>query len=552
MTAKPSLTEHNFRRAVLLALLLGLGVRLALIVASGWRIDYDEAMIGLLGMRVQGGSFSAFVPGQPTLGSIEAYLLAPLFALFGANVYSFRLLSLLLSAAYIVTTAWVGRAALGTRGGAFAALLAALCPPYMLIGSLKTWGATIETLILGNLLLLLVSRALADGVQRRPRWQVWFAAGVVAGVMFWIAWLGFYYFIPAALLTVVVLLSRRRGEGWRQVRPLLAAVPAFLLGSAPFWLHNLRHDFETFRVIGAGSTTAGEINAVLRHFASDLLPRLVTGAPEWGAYGRLAHVLALLLYGAGMLALAVLALRRASPAGKRLLRVLLLGLALTIPPVYALSSYGDSALNPWGIDATGRYVLMLHSVLPVGAAALAGVLPLRAHCRGARWTCWHVVRGAGGASAVALLLTLNISLVLRINSLRAFDSPYYHRLPNNLTPLVDYLNDYGYNYVWTDTGIAQVLVFQTGGQLIAADYYDAYIAGGILRFPELLTAVETAAFAVYVVPVQPGQTDFPLRRAFAAAGIGYRLDYPTASLAVIVPERRVNPHEVAAGLGYQY
>src|SRR5690606_18631606 len=70
---------------MLIAVVIGILIRLALIIPSGWRMDYDEAMVGLLGLRVLRGEFMAFIPAQATLGAIEPYLLAPLFGLLGAT-----------------------------------------------------------------------------------------------------------------------------------------------------------------------------------------------------------------------------------------------------------------------------------------------------------------------------------------------------------------------------------------------------------------------------------------------------------------------------------
>ena len=44
------LRRHRFKIALGFAVVIGLGLRLMLVVRSGWRIDYDEAMIGLLGL----------------------------------------------------------------------------------------------------------------------------------------------------------------------------------------------------------------------------------------------------------------------------------------------------------------------------------------------------------------------------------------------------------------------------------------------------------------------------------------------------------------------
>src|SRR5690606_17574012 len=183
------------------------------IIPSGWRMDYDEAMVGLLGLRVLRGEFMTFIPAQATLGAIEPYLLAPLFGLFDATPVMVRILSLLLSAAYIVTVGLLARAAFDEQVGIIAAVLAAIAPSYMLVTGMKIWGSTIETLVLGNVLLLVTYTALNAQANPNRAYRIPLQMGLIGGVMFWIAWLGFYYFVPVG----VMLLWRGREairRGW--------------------------------------------------------------------------------------------------------------------------------------------------------------------------------------------------------------------------------------------------------------------------------------------------------------------------------------------------
>lgn len=535
--------KHRFALVLGIATALGLAVRLMLIVRSGWRIDYDEAMIGLMGLRVLRGQWMAFVPAQPTLGAIEAYLLAPVLGLLqGAPMVAFRLVSLALAALYILSTALVARTAFGDRAGALAALLASVAPPYMIIGSLKTWGATIETIILGNFLLVVAVRA-RSFVPLYPHWFDRSQAlslilmGFIAGVMFWNAWLGFYYFIPAALLML-----------WKG-RPALArgwwlALIGFLWGSLPFWIFNLSHAFASFSTALDGSPlTPGERSAILNHAWLDLLPRLVSGDPTWRVSGPRGLTLLLLFYYGSLLCLFIWPIvRRPFPQRGSSLRWMLALFVLVVPLVYVFSSYSRNALNPWELDATGRYVLMLHTALPIGLAALATAV---GH--------WHVrVTRLLAASMVMLIVGLNGLGMLRLDPVVAFSSPYYDRLPASLDPLVAALDAHNITHVWVDTGISQVLMFQTRERIVAADYYDSRMAGGLIRFPDALEAVEAAPRAAFVVPVMTGQTDTPLKRAFDAAEVDVTTIQVTPTLILYIPSEPVDPSAVAQGLGYQY
>lgn len=527
----------DFRIVLAVSITIGVLLRLVLIVQSGWRIDYDEAMMGLLGRHVLRGEWVAFVPAQATLGALEAYPLALSFAIFGASVVSFRLVSLIFAAGYILTIGWLARRMFDARVGSIAAMLAAIAPPYMLITGLKTWGVTIETIVLGNVLLLIIGRAIGAAATDRSRRIDLALAGLVAGLMFWLAWLSVYYLLPA----IAILLWRGRRalrSGW------WIALIAFAIGSAPFWIVNVRESFRTFAIAFKPSPPQpGAFEAVIAHFGSDLIPRLVTGDPSWQTSGPRGELVLVALYYVGALSLLIWA--RWGPWHDRAgssLRWMLALFVIALPIIYFASGFSRNALNPWGIDATGRYVLMLHTALPIGLAALSVAIG-RVRAPGAKLIAITIV---------VLVAGLNLLGNLRLNAIKAFDSPYYSRLPDSLSPLIAYLDEQDISHVWTDVGIAQVLMFETNERIIAADYHDAYLAGGLIRFPDALAAVKAAPKIAFVVPVLPDQSDPPLQRALDAAGVRYTHVRVLPTLAVYVPDQPIDPAVIAPGLGYQY
>ncbi|MBI5958314.1 MAG: hypothetical protein HY866_06260, partial [Chloroflexi bacterium] len=174
-------------RWILLFSLAGLGIRLALLISAGWRYDYDEGMVGLQVRHILQGERPIFHPGQPYLGALESYLIAPLFALFGSNAVTLKIIPWLLSGMYVGTTGWLGKLAFNRRVGVLSALLAACAPPYLLIVGTKTWGATAETLVLGNLALICTITATnARPPAAQNRAVVWL--GIIGGIAFWVSW----------------------------------------------------------------------------------------------------------------------------------------------------------------------------------------------------------------------------------------------------------------------------------------------------------------------------------------------------------------------------
>ncbi len=519
-------------RLIALLTLAGLGVRLALLTRAGWRYDYDEGMVGLQVLRILRGARPLFHPGQPYLAAFESYLIAPLFACCGANAVTLKLVPWLMSGGYVFTTGWLGLRAYGRRVGVLSALLAACAPVYVLVTGMKTWGATAETLLLGNLALIAATYALDAGRSARARERALIALGAVGGVAFWVSWLCAFYAVPIALVVAW------RGRRLLRARTLVAAAGAFFALGAPFWVYNARHDWATFRyLLGDQGDTWGNLWPILLHLNNDLAPRLVSGDPRWHVLSWPAIWALQIVYESGLVALVVGAWQqRENPA-----RALLALFALLLPPIYVLSGYGNHALNAFGFDATGRYVLMLHSALPIGVALVA--------VRLARWRAWGRWAGAGLVSGV---VALNLLGAARLDPVQGFASPYYTRQPATLQPLIEALEREDIRHVWTDVGVAHVLMFETGERVLAADWYDIYGAHGLLRFPEVPERILAAERVAFVEVVLPQQKDTPFERAFQRAGVPYRALRVSPDLLMIIPAYPIDPALVADGLGYQF
>jgi hypothetical protein len=513
----------------------GLLFRLFLLINTGWRYDYDEGMVGLQVLRILRGARPVFHPGQPYLAALESYLIAPLFALFGANAVTLKLVPWLLSGAYVGTTGWLGWRSFDRRVGVLSALLAACAPVYLLMVGMKTWGATAETLVLGNLALISASYALDGDQPGRVQNRAAVALALAGGVAFWVSWLIALYAVP------ILIVFMWHGRGVPR-RCWWAMGLAFFVGSAPLWGYNLGHDFATFRYLFSDRNDPwGSAWAALDHLNYDLAPRMVSGDPRWRLLSWNAIWWLQIVYEGGLIGLVFWGWRGPWSAAQRPARLLLALFALGLPPIYLLSGFGSHALNEFGFDATGRYVLMIHSVLPVGVAALCSGLM--------QWRNWLRFPSA---VALASVIGLNLLGAARINPVQVFASPYYTRQPATLKPLIDFLDEEGIGHVWTDVGIAHVLMFETHERILAADWYDIYGAKGILRFPEVPLEIANAGHVAFVEVILPGQTNTRFEQAFRASGVPHIVARVAPDLLVIIPLAPIDPAVLGDGLGYQF
>lgn len=512
----------------LICLITGIIIRLFLLTNGGWRIDFDEAFNGLLAFDILAGKTVFFTPPEVIGGSGTPYVLALVFSYFGISVYTFRLISLLWSALYILSTGWLAHLAYGQRISILAMGFAALAPPYMQFVGMKLWSSYVETILLGNLLFIGIYYLLRSQSRRYTIGSMVFV-GLIAGLMFWLTWLGFYYFVPVGL----ILLWKGRQQvlrwGW-------LGLVTFGIGSLPFWLFNIPRGMPTLnKFLSDTPMTPDQIIRVLIDFISIRFPNLVSGHPSWGYQANELAILMAFLYGIGL----ILTVRKAK--SRQPFPVMLAIFVLTVPLIYINSTHSRNALpefNPWGIDATGRYVLMWHTVLPIGMALLVQHL-------------WQKKRQIGIGLCV-IVLAINSIGTLTVDPERGFDSPYYDRLPRDLTSLIDLLDERDITHVWVDGGIGHVLMFLTERRILAEDYRSVFLAGGMVRQPDVLAEIQAASPTVLITPIVAGQQNPPLQQALDRNHVSYDMIRVMPELVVYIIAGNFDPQQVASGLGYQY
>ena len=178
-----------------LAILLSLAARITLLIRTHAMIDGDEALVGIQAQRILQGARPVYFYGQAYMGSLEAYLAAGVFAVFGSSAWALRAIPIALSIALVALT-WRLAWALLPRDArttpllaGLAALVAAVPPVYDAVAQMRAWGGQIEVYVITLALLLATveladrQRACAAPVELAWRWAVW---GLLAGLGFWI------------------------------------------------------------------------------------------------------------------------------------------------------------------------------------------------------------------------------------------------------------------------------------------------------------------------------------------------------------------------------
>lgn len=222
---------------VVLAGVAALGLRGAVMASSLSAPDADEAVVALIGQRLTRGYVDVMFWGQGYGGTIESFLSAPLFAVFGPHLFVQRVLLLAITSLCVLLTWRVGRRLVGEPAAAIGAALFAVCSPYFVWLSMKMniyYGA----LTLSLVVLLLLLRLRDDDA---PRWWP-VAFGLASGAAFWSNPQTAFVLVPAAVVWVRALLMN--------IRRVLLAVPFAVVGASPWLIFSIRNDWSTLEVPG--------------------------------------------------------------------------------------------------------------------------------------------------------------------------------------------------------------------------------------------------------------------------------------------------------------
>lgn len=261
------------RLSLWLCIVIALAVRILLVIHSNGMIDGDEALVGIQAQHILHGERPIYFYGIPYFGSLEAYLVAFVFAIAGSSVWALRAEPMLL-ALVIVWLTWRFAAALADFAQlpayarqqfmGVAALYAAVLPLYDVVLEMRTFGGYVETFVLMLLLLhsvLQLTRAWGRGASRHEFAWRWAGIGLVIGVGMWVDPLIISAVAAAALWIMGFCVYKtacwRRQDSLRGalffilegLRWSLVAIPAYVIGCAPALYWGAMHQWQNVTYI---------------------------------------------------------------------------------------------------------------------------------------------------------------------------------------------------------------------------------------------------------------------------------------------------------------
>ncbi|WP_433458804.1 hypothetical protein [Micromonospora sp. CA-248212] len=466
-----------------LALLAGVGYRLWLLGHATPPTNSDEATMGLAALHIaRGEDFPVWFYGQQYMGTLEAYLAAPVFALAGPSLVALRLPTLALYALFLLL-AW--RLTLRLTGdrwfGLLVVVLLALGADRVVKNQLIAGGGYPEMNAVGVALALLA----VDLAAGRPGWRLtrWATWGFLAGLMLWVDPL----VLPYVVATGAVLV----GFCHRELRGRAGALVGVgvLLGAAPLLTDSLltgRNPVHAVLAAGGADATAG--------WAARLHGGLLVGPPLgmgfcdpgacatwqlWWAYA----LPVLLVVAAGT---AWRALRRpAAPADPGRVSSRVAGavrLALVFAAVATLVAYTVSSSSGLTPAESARYL----STLLIAVPALF-------------WPVWTLARSGSTAARPVALAVLAATLLTTAwaTAQAARTAPATRAAETRHAALVTTLRDLGVRYVRAGYWTCNRLTFASAERVVCA-VVDDDLRPGFDRYPAYRREVERAAAPAWV------------------------------------------------------
>jgi len=253
-------------------MLLALVFRVVLMTTVYPYVDSDEAIIGLMAYHIGAGDRPLLYYGQPYQGSLEAYLAALAFRLWGAGDFTLRLPALAFSVGFVGAAYALGATLYGRRNAILSALFVALGPGLLIFHSTAAGYGYIEVMVCGAILLPLAARYPDP---RTVPFLTTLAVGLLAGFGVWMEPLMAEYLAPLALAYLLPLIAAWRATsvaGWlRALRALAVAAVGTLVGAAPLLLYNLNNHNATLAYLYRNGR-GGDHLAVAVHLVTQALP----------------------------------------------------------------------------------------------------------------------------------------------------------------------------------------------------------------------------------------------------------------------------------------
>jgi hypothetical protein len=351
----------------ILEILAGLGLRWYWIMASRFPFNSDEAIVGLMAKHILAGERPVFFYGQVYMGSLDAWMNAAGFLLFGQSIQTMRIVQSILWLILLGSVFFLAGTIYRNRQAGWCSLILFAFPPVnQVLYSTVTLGGYNEAMVLGCWVLILavmISRRLENHINQAKIYLLTFLLGLISGFGVWVFGFSLVFSIPAVIFAVIAIV--RSSNKKRILFPGLACLAGGgLIGATPWWIYAFSHGFAPMIKELSGSAVAVESQGfflrTMTHLFSFILlgiPAATGFRPPWSVEWLVLPLLPFVLIGWILVIRQSYKTRGDFPDQKVLGWVI-----LTLAAVFLFT--------PFGIDPSGRYFLPVSLVLTVLAGGM--------------------------------------------------------------------------------------------------------------------------------------------------------------------------------------
>ena len=485
-------------------------LKVALLLVDVIPFNADEAIVGLLARHFLRGEWQIFFYGQAYMGTLDASLVAAVFALFGPHVILIRVVQILLFAGTVVTTGYLGRQIFRSdQVGLIAAILVAIPNVNTTLYTTVSLGGYGEILLIGNVLLIAALKVHENS--KRIWYILW---GFLTGLGIWAFGLILVYVVPTAFLILYVsIMDKRKAQRFKD----LSYAGIFLvIGLFPWFLYAITNGFsplieELFGSAISGASPSNLGMAILSHAYNFLLfgTTVIMGLrPPWEIRWLAKPLLPLALgFWLIVFAFALRNLNKRDDASVG--RLILFGVLATLLLGFIFT--------PFGADPSGRYFLPFTIPLAIFAAEFCSNLHKQTHL--GKWIY----------ALILFLLTFNLwstveaarnyppGLTTQFDPVSWID----HRFDE---PLIAFLEKEGERRGYTNYWVAYPLAFQSEEKLIFVPrlpyHQDFRYTTRDNRYLPYNTLVEESEKVAYITTNHPA-LDEVLRDGFRSLGVSW-------------------------------
>lgn len=437
-------------------IILAAGYKAVLLLEDVFPFNSDEAIVGLMAKHIMDGERPIFFYGQAYMGSLDAWLVAGGFAVFGENIWVIRMVQTFLYMITVVLSMYLVKL---FSNSPWQPLLTGLFMAFpavnMVLYTTVSLGGYGESLVIGSLLLVvytLYKKQAPAGFKNL--WMV-FIIGVAAGLGFWVNGITLVYSIPVfVLLFWQWFMLPGFGSKFALISAsLLVLLLGLFLGLFAWIVYVSGNSLQTIFAENLGKVVdvSGHsyFYSVLLHIRNLLLfgVSVIFGLrPPWGA-----HILAkpILPFVLAAWALIIFLNRKKNDdnTNRNLFQLILF-----VSTVLILGF----VFTPFGNDPSGRYFLPLTQMVCIFAGYVLGghahkpFLPAIAAIAIIGYNVWGVVESAGKYPP---------GLTTQFDAIAQIDHRYDVELISFLKANGEYA---GYTNYW----VAYPLAFQSNEELI--------------------------------------------------------------------------------------